>query len=318
MKRVFFTRPLPESVADMARAYFEVEMREENTPLKIGQMRAALNLYDGVLMMFGDTFSAEVFREAERPRCKVLANYGVGINHIDLAAARAAGVMVTHVPGAVTDATADIAMTLIMMSARRAGEGERMVRAGQWPGWNPTQLLGTHVTGKTVGIIGMGRIGAAVARRCHFGFDMEVLYYNRSEKDVNFPAERVVRLEELLSRADFSVIALPASVDTHHLVNAEMLAWMPSSAHLINVARGDIVDETALIAALKSGRIAGAGLDVYEYEPHVPEALKAIENAVLLPHMGTSTLEVRERMGRVAVENLRAALSGEAPPNLVN
>lgn len=317
MKRIYFTRPLPESVADMAREHFDVEMREENTPLKIGQMRAALNLYDGVLMMFGDTFSGEVFREAQNPRCKVLANYGVGINHIDLEAARSAGVMVTNVPGAVTDATADIGMTLIMMTARRAGEGERMVRAGQWPGWNPTQLLGTHVTGKTVGIIGMGRIGGGIAKRCHHGFGMEVIYTARSDKDPGFPAQRV-DLPELLERADFAVVAVPANPDTHHLINAEALARMPRHAHLINVARGDIVDEAALIAALQEGRIAGAGLDVYEHEPDVPEALKALENAVLLPHMGTSTLEVREKMGRVAVENLRAALAGETPPNLVN
>ncbi|MFN3209528.1 MAG: 2-hydroxyacid dehydrogenase [Roseovarius sp.] len=317
MKRVYFTRPLPESVADMARAHFEVEMREENTPLKIGQMRAALNLYDGVLMMFGDSFSSEVFREAQNPRCKVLANYGVGINHIDLDAARSAGVLVTNVPGAVTDATADIAMTLIMMSARRAGEGERMVRAGKWPGWNPTQLLGTHVTGKTVGIIGMGRIGTAIAQRCHYGFGMDVIYTARSDKTPGFACERVA-LNDLLARADFTVVAVPVSPDTRHLVGAEELARMPRRAHLINIARGDIVHESALIAALRDGRIAGAGLDVYENEPEVPAALTALENVVLLPHMGTSTLEVREMMGRVAVENLRAALAGETPPNLVN
>ncbi|MEM7074715.1 MAG: D-glycerate dehydrogenase [Pseudomonadota bacterium] len=317
MKRVYFTRPMPDSVADMARAHFEIEMRAENTPLKIGQMRAALNLYDGVLMMFGDTFSAEVFREAEQPRCKILANYGVGINHIDLDAARAAGVMVTNVPGAVTDATADVAMTLILMSARRAGEGERMVRAGRWPGWNPTQFLGTHVTGKTVGIIGMGRIGTAVARRCHHGFGMEVLYTARSDKAPGFPAARV-SLGDLLGQADFAVISLPASAETRHLIGAEQLALMPETSHLINVARGDIVDEAALIAVLKANGIAGAGLDVYEHEPRVPEALRVLENAVLLPHMGTSTLEIREKMGRVAIENLRAALAGDVPPNLVN
>ncbi|MEM6578951.1 MAG: D-glycerate dehydrogenase [Pseudomonadota bacterium] len=317
MKRVFFTRPLPDSVAEMARAHFDVEMRAENTPLKIGQMRAALNLYDGVLMMFGDSFSAEVFREAEQPRCKVLANYGVGINHIDLASARAAGVMVTNVPGAVTDATADIAMTLILMSARRSGEGERMVRAGAWPGWNPTQLLGTHVTGKTVGIVGMGRIGTAVARRCHFGFGMDVIYTARSDKTLDFPVMRV-DLADLLQRADFAVVAVPAGPDTRHLIGAEQLALMPATSHLINVARGDIIDESALIKALQTRRIAGAGLDVYEHEPRVPERLKALENAVLLPHMGTSTLEVREKMGRVAIDNLRAALAGEVPPNLVN
>lgn len=316
MKRVYFTRPLPDSVVEMARAHFDVEMRAENTPLKIGQMRAALNLYDGVLTMFGDTYSAEVFRDAEHPRCKVLANFGVGINHIDVAAARSAGVMVTNVPGAVTDATADIGMTLLMMSARRAGEGERMVRAGKWPGWNPTQLLGTHVTGKTVGIIGMGRIGSAIAQRCYHGFGMQVIYTARSDKDPGFPAQRVT-LEELLSRADFSVIAVPASPETYHMIDAEALARMPRRAHLINIARGDIIDEAALIAVLQEGRIAGAGLDVYEHEPDVPDALKALENVVLLPHMGTSTLEVREKMGAVVVENLRAALSGETPPNLV-
>lgn len=316
MKRVYFTRPLPDSVVEMARAHFDVEMRAENTPLKIGQMRAALNLYDGVLTMFGDTYSAEVFRDAEHPRCKVLANFGVGINHIDVAAARSAGVMVTNVPGAVTDATADIGMTLLMISARRAGEGERLVRAGKWPGWNPTQLLGTHVTGKTVGIIGMGRIGSAIAQRCHHGFDMEVIYTARSDKDPGFPAQRVT-LEELLSRADFSVVAMPASPETHHMIDAEALARMPRRAHLINIARGDIIDEAALIAVLQEGRIAGAGLDVYEHEPDVPDALKALESVVLLPHMGTSTLEVREKMGAVVVENLRAALTGETPPNLV-
>lgn len=318
MKRVYFTRPLPESVADMARAHFDVELRSENTPLKMGQMRAALNLYDGVLMMFGDSFSAEVFREAHNPRCKVLANYGVGINHIDLEAARAAGVMVTNVPGAVTEATADIAITLIMMSARRAGEGERMVRAGKWPGWNPTQLLGTHVTGKTVGIIGMGRIGSAIAQRCHFGFDMKVQYWSRSEKQFSFPATRVMQLEELLAQSDFCVVALPAGPQTIHLINAEMLAHMAPTSHLINIARGDIIDEAALIRALKEHQIMGAGLDVYEHEPTVPDELKALDNAVLLPHMGTSTLEVREKMGRIAVENLRAALNSETPPNLVN
>lgn len=315
--RVYFTRPLPESVADMARAHFEVEMRTENTPLKIGQMRAALNLYDGVLMMFGDTFSAEVFRDAQSPRCKVLANYGAGINHIDLAAARSAGVMVTNVPGAVTDATADIGMTLILMSARRAGEGERMLRAGKWPGWNPTQLLGLHVTGKTVGIVGMGRIGAAIARRCHHGFGMDVIYTARSDKEPGFPARRV-EMDALLQRSDFVVVAVPASPETRHLIGAEQLAQMQPHAHLINIARGDIVDEAALITALEAGQIGGAGLDVFEHEPNVPAALKALENVTLLPHMGTSTLEVRETMGRVAIENLRAALAGEAPPNLVN
>ena len=313
------TRPLPEAVLTRARELFdEVEVRDDTAPLKIGQMRAALTLYDGVLPTLGDMFSAEVFRDAESPRCKVLANFGVGYNHIDVTAAKAAGVMVTNTPGAVTDATADIAMTLILMSARRAGEGERLVRAGGWAGWHPTQMLGLHVTGKTVGIIGMGRIGQAIARRCHFGFGMNVIYYNRSEKDLGFDADRAETMQDLAARADIVVVAVPGGAETHHLIGADLFAAMKSTAHFVNIARGDVVDEAALIAALGSGQIAGAGLDVYENEPKVPDALRALENVVLLPHLGTAALEVRAAMGLMAVENLYAALNGETPPNLIS
>lgn len=313
------TRPLPEAVLTRARELFdEVEVRDDTAPLKIGQMRAALTLYDGVLPTLGDMFSAEVFRDAESPRCKVLANFGVGYNHIDVAAAKAAGVMVTNTPGAVTDATADIAMTLILMSARRAGEGERLVRAGGWTGWHPTQMLGLHVTGKTVGIIGMGRIGQAIARRCHFGFDMNVIYYNRSEKDLGFDADRAETMQDMAAKADIVVVAVPGGAETHHLIGADLFSAMKPTAHFVNIARGDVVDEAALIAALGSGQIAGAGLDVYENEPKVPDALRALENVVLLPHLGTAALEVREAMGLMAVENLSAALNGETPPNLIS
>lgn len=318
MKRVYLTRPLPDAVIARAREYFEIEVRDCNEPLKIGQMRAALALYDGVLATLGDMFSAEVFRDTENPRCKILANFGVGHNHIDGQAARAAGVLVTNTPGAVTDATADIALTLILMSARRACEGDRLVRSGEWSGWNPTQLLGQHVSGKTVGVIGMGRIGQAIARRCHFGFGMKVVYCNRSEKQLEFPAKRLENVEDTVAQADFVVVALPGGPETRHLIGAAVLAAMKPTAHFINVARGDVVDEPALIKALKAGKIAGAGLDVYEHEPKVPGALKAMANVVLLPHLGTAALEVREAMGFMAIENLRAALTGETPPNLVN
>jgi len=318
LSRVYLTRPLPDAVLTRAYELFdEVEVREDTAPLKIGQMRAALTLYDGVLPTLGDMFSAEVFRDAEGPRCKVLANFGVGYNHIDVSAAKAAGVMVTNTPGAVTDATADIAMTLILMSARRAGEGERLVRSGQWAGWHPTQMLGLHVTGKTVGIIGMGRIGQAIAQRCHQGFGMKVMYYNRSEKDLPFPATRAETLHDLAAGADIVVVAVPGGADTHHLIGADLFAAMRPSAHFINIARGDVVDEAALIAALEAGQLAGAGLDVYEHEPKVPDALRGMENVTLLPHLGTAALEVREAMGLMAVENLRAALNGETPPNLI-
>ena len=317
MKRILITRPMPDAVTGAARAHFDVEMRDETTPMKLGQMRGALALYDGILPTLGDLFSAEVFDEAQSCRCKILANFGVGYNHIDVEAARGVGVAVTNTPGAVTDATADIAMTLILMSARRAGEGERMVRAGQWPGWNPTQMLGLHVTGKTVGIIGMGRIGEAIARRCHFGFGMRVVFHNRSPKSVDF-AEQLDRIEDVAGAADFVVAAVPGGAATRHLIDAEILSAMKPTAHLVNISRGDVVDEAALITALQARRIAGAGLDVYEHEPQVPDALKAMENVVLLPHLGTAALEVREAMGLRAVENLRAFFAGESPPDQVN
>lgn len=309
---------MPERVIESARRYFEIETRDDTTPLKPGQMRGALTLYDGILPTLGDLFQAPVFREAEQSRCRILANFGVGYNHIDVAAARAAGIAVTNTPGAVTDATADIAIMLILMSARRAGEGERMLRAGKWPGWNPTQMLGLHVTGKTVGIIGMGRIGQAIARRCHFGFGMDVIYYNRSEKGMAFPARQLARIEDVAAQADIVVVAVPGGAETRHIIDARVFAAMKQTAHFVNIARGDVVDEAALIAALQGGRIAGAGLDVYEREPDVPAALVAMENATLLPHLGTSALEVREAMGLMAVENLRAFFAGESPPNLVN
>ncbi len=308
---------MPERVSEAARALFEVEMREENTPLKPGQMKGALALYDGIMPTLGDMFSAEIFAEAENSRCRILANFGVGTNHIDVAAARAVGIAVTNTPGAVTDATADIAVMLMLMSARRAGEGERMLRAGRWAGWNPTQMLGLHMTGKTVGIVGMGRIGQAIARRCHYGFGMEVLYYNRSPKPVDLPARQVESLEALAGQVDFLVAALPGGAETRNIIGAEVLAAMRPTAHLVNIARGDVVDEAALIAALREGRIAGAGLDVYAREPEVPEALRRMENVTLLPHLGTAAREVREAMGLMAVENLRAFFAGEALPNPV-
>lgn len=318
MKRILLTRPLPDRVVEAAQDLFDVEMRAENTPLKMGQMRGALALYDGILPTLGDMFSAQVFEEAENSRCRILANFGVGYNHIDALAARGSGIAVTNTPGAVTDATADIAMMLILMSARRAGEGERMVRAGLWSGWNPTQMLGMHVTGKTVGIVGMGRIGQAIARRCHFGFGMQVIYCNRSPKALDFPARQLETPQDVADAADVVVVAVPGGAETRHLIGAEFLAAMKPTAHLVNVARGDVLDEAALITALQTGRIAGAGLDVYEREPEVPAALRTMESVTLLPHLGTAALEVREAMGLMAVENLRAFFAGETPPNLVN
>lgn len=309
--RLLITRPLPEPVMQAARARFEVTARESTLPLSRPELEAALADYDLVLPTLGDLFSADLF--ATQPRARLLANFGVGFNHIDVAAARAAGVAVSNTPGAVTDATADIALTLLLMTARRAGEGERLLRAGLWQGWHPTQLLGQHVSGKTVAIIGMGRIGQAIARRCHFGFGMQVIFHARRPLTLDFPAEQVPF--ETAMQADFVVLAVPGGAETRHLIDARALGLMRPHAILVNIARGDVVDEAALIAALQQGQIAGAGLDVYEQEPTVPEALKTLENVTLLPHLGTAALEVRTAMGLMAVENLIAFAEGRPPPN---
>lgn len=301
---------------EAAEARFDVTCRGTTQPMTHAECVAALAEYDIVLPTLGDAFRAEAFAAVPSPRCKLLANFGAGFNHIDVTHARAAGVEVTNTPGAVTDSTADIALTLILMTARRAGEGERLVRSGAWTGWHPTQLLGMHVTGKTVCIIGMGRIGQAIARRCHFGFGCRVVYVNRSVKAVDFPAEQM-QMADALACADVVVVATPGGAETHHLVGAEVFAAMQPHAIFVNIARGDIVDEAALIASLREGRIAAAGLDVYEFEPEVPQALRRMENVTLLPHLGTSALEPREDMGRMALDNIIAFAEGRSVPNPV-
>jgi lactate dehydrogenase-like 2-hydroxyacid dehydrogenase len=300
-----------------ALADFDVTYRDIDTPMSADEMRAALRDYDGVLPTLGDMFSADLFAQIENPRCKILANFGVGYNHIDATAAKASGVQVSNTPGAVTDATADIGMTLMLMTARRAGEGERLVRSGAWTGWHPSQLLGMHLTGKTVGIVGMGRIGQAVAQRCHYGFSMPVKYFSRSAKDLAYEAEHISDLKALVAAVDVVVIAVPGGDETHHLINADVLAAMRPHGLLINIARGNIIEESALIDALQAGAIGGAGLDVYEFEPQVPEALRALDNAVLLPHLGTASHEVRLNMWMMAVQNLKAGIAGQTPPNAV-
>lgn len=315
--KIWITRPMPAAVETRARDAFDVELRESTAPLSKDEMVRALTEFDIVVPTLGDLFSEQIFAAVPEPRCKLLANFGVGYNHIDVAAATKAGVAVTNTPGAVTDATADVAMTLILMTARRAGEGERLVRSGGWQGWHPTQMLGQHVTGKTVGIVGMGRIGQAIARRCHFGFGMQVAYVARSEKDLDFAAERAADLTSLAGAVDFLVLAVPGGADTKHLIGAETLSAMRSSAILVNIARGEVVDEAALIAALQNGQIAGAGLDVYEFEPAVPDALIEMENVTLLPHLGTATEEVRTDMGMMALDNVAAFVAGAALPNSV-
>ena len=314
--KLLISRDLPQRNLDLAAARFEMTLREVDAPMTRAECQAALSDYDIVLPTLGDAFGAETFEGLGEGladvRCKLLANFGVGYNHIHVPSAQAAGIAVTNTPGAVTDATADIAMTLILTTARRAGEGERMLRAGNWTGWAPTQMLGLHMSGKRVGIVGLGRIGQAIARRCHFGFGMAVSYVSRSDKDVPFDVERASDLEALAAAVDFLVVAVPGGADTRLMIGAQVFDAMSPHAHLINIARGDVVDD-----ALRGGRIGGAGLDVYEFEPRVPEALLGLENVTLLPHLGTAALEVRTDMGRMAVANIAAFLKGDPLPNPV-
>lgn len=316
MKTLFITRPLPARVIDAAKERFDVTVRGDTSPMSETEVASVLAEYDAVLPTLGDACRGAAFEGSVR--AKILANFGVGYNHIDVDAARAAGLQVTNTPGAVTDATSDIAMTLILMTARRAGEGERMVRSGAWAGWHPTQLLGMHLGGKTLGIIGMGRIGKAIARRAVLGFGMECVFFNRSVvADAGVPARQLTTVEDVASTADVLVVAVPATPETHHIMSAKVFAAMKPSAIFINIARGDVMDEAALVAALQAGQIAGAGLDVYEFEPQVSPELIAMENVTLLPHLGTAALEVRENMGLMAIDNLIAWEEGRALPNPV-
>lgn len=315
--KLLVTRTMTERATKSIAARFDAEFRDD-TPLSAADAAQALRDYDAILPTLGDDFSAPAFAGGDL-RCRILANFGAGYNHIDVAAAKAAGVVVTNTPDVVTDATADIALTLILMTMRRASSGERILRAGQWTGWKPTQFLGGHVTGATVGIVGMGRIGKAIARRCHLGFGMQVVFHNRSTVSaLDIPARQMPGLHETLRACDIAVVAVPGGAGTRHLIGPDELQALGVDSYLVNIARGDVVDEAALIAALQSGRIAGAGLDVYEKEPHVPQALIDAPNTTLLPHLGTATDEVRTEMGLRALDNLIAFDEGRQPRDPVN
>jgi len=311
---VVVTRKLPAEVEAELQKDFEARLNADDSPLTPGQLQEALRTADALLPTVTDKFTAEVLA-TEPLRAKLLANFGVGFNHIDVNAAKARGLSVSNTPDVLTDATADIAMILLLTVARRTGEGERHVRAGQWTGWRPTHMIGTQVSGKTLGLIGMGRIARAVARRAHHGFGMKVLFHDpfppSPQEAAALGAEGLASLDEVLARSDFVSLHCPATPETRHLMNAERFGRMRKTAFLINTARGDVVDEAALVAALQSGQIAGAALDVFEREPVVTPALLTMENVVLLPHLGSATRETRAAMGMRALENLRLFFSGK-------
>jgi lactate dehydrogenase-like 2-hydroxyacid dehydrogenase len=316
---VVVTRRLPAEAEAAVAARFDTRLNAGDEPLGPDAIAAALREADGLLCTVTDRITADLLATAGRG-ARVLANFGVGVNNIDLAAAREAGVVVTNTPDVLTDDTADLAIALLLAVARRLGEGERVLRAGAWSGWAPTQLLGTRVSGKTLGIVGYGRIGRAVARRAHFGFGMRVLYHSRrphAPAQGDPPAQFRACLRELLAESDAVSLHCPATPETRRLIDAAALASMRREAFLVNTARGDVVDEPALVAALRDGVIAGAGLDVYEREPRLADGLAELSNVVLLPHLGSATVETRVAMGLRAVANLDAVFAGRQPADRV-
>lgn len=318
--RIVVTRRLPAAVEERLRSEFDARLNAGDHPFTTAELQDALRTADALLPTVTDRFTAEVL-SVEPRRARILANFGVGFNHIDVATAKARGIVVTNTPDVLTDDTADDAVMLMLMVARRAGEGERHVRAGAWTGWRPTHMLGTRVTGKTLGLIGMGRIARAVAKRAHDGFGMRVIFHDPypppPEVARELGAEPRAQLEDVLREADFVSLHCPATPETHHLLDAGRLALMRPTAFLVNTARGDVVDEVALVAALEQGRIAGAALDVFEREPEVHPALLAMENVVLLPHLGSATEESRMAMGLRALDNLKAFFAGKSPRDRV-
>jgi len=317
--KIIVTRKLPDPVEARLKSLFTVALNPSDVPFSKAKLTTAMTRADGLLCTFGDKIDADILAANGARKAKIIANFGVGTNHIDLETAEDIGVVVTNTPGVLNDATADLAMALILASTRRMYFHEARLRRGEWEGFDITSGLGSSLRGKTLGVIGMGRIGTALAHRAHFGFGMKVIYFNRSK--VLLPsipeAEVAETIDALMAAADVVSLHVPGDAQNRHLISAERLAMMKPDAHLINTARGDVVDEAALITALESGSIAAAGLDVFEQEPAVPEALKALENVTLLPHIGSATLETRIAMGMRAVDNLVAFFAEQVPPHQV-
>ena len=317
---LLITRRLPASVLARLRATYDVTVNPDDRSLGREGLLSALRSYDALSPTITDKLDADLL-QTPGLKARIIANFGAGFEHIDLAAAKRANIVVTNTPDALTDATAELTILLILMVSRRAGEGERAVRAGRWTGWTPTQLLGTDVKGKTLGLVGFGRIAKEAARRARAAMGMRIAYHSRSraaaDEEAALGAEHHSSLDSLLAASDVVSLHCPGGEATRHLINAQTLARMKSTAILINTARGSVVDEEALATALAQRQIAAAGLDVYEREPAVPASLQELENIVLLPHLGSATLEARTAMGMQMADNLDSFFDGKPPPNRV-
>jgi len=308
--KIYCTAPIPKAGPDLlTKQGMLVHVYDKDTAAPLSEITEGLNDADALICLLSDPIDAKMINAA--PRLKIIANYAVGYNNIDLQAARDKGIVVTNTPDVLTAATADLTWALILAVSKRIPESERYLRQGQFFGWRPKLMLGGDVSGKTIGIVGAGRIGQAVARRA-VGFDMQVLYHSRNQNidfETSTPA-KYVELDQLLQESDFISLHCPLSEETHYLINAQNISLMKKGAYLINTARGPVVDEAALISALESGHLAGAGFDVYEQEPVVPQSLLELDNVVLVPHIGSATYETRDEMARICALNIIEVLEG--------
>lgn len=317
--KVFVTREIPKPGLDLLRKYCEVEVNPHDRVLTKQEIIRGIKGKDALLCLLTDNIDEEII--ASNPNLKVIANYAVGYNNIDVAAATKYSIPVTNTPGVLTETTADLTFALLMCAARRLVEGDKFMRAGKYKGWGPMLMLGHEVYGKTLGIIGLGRIGSAVAKRAVNGFNMKVIYYEHdgSKPEVDKAlGVKYADFDELLKQADFITLHVPLNDQTKHMISTKEFGLMKNTAILINTSRGPVINEKALVEVLKKGKIAGAALDVYEEEPAMAPGLKILDNALIVPHVGSATIETRTKMAIMVAENVIAAVQCKVPPNLVN
>ena len=317
MAKVFVSRRLPDLVMDQLASLFELSCNPHDRTLSPTELVQYTKGQDGLVSLLSDKIDADYLNQVSS--LKIVANYAVGYNNIDIAAAKKRNIVVTNTPGVLTETSADTAMALMLAVARRVVEADAFVRAGKWKGWYPTEFLGKDVWGSQLGIIGLGRIGRAVARRAR-GFNMQVSYWNRTRLS-SAEEERLglhyQPLDELIKSVDFISLHVAYTPETHHLIDTAALEKMAPSTYLINTSRGAVIDEAALVRALAAGQIAGAGLDVFEQEPRLTPGLTELNNVVLLPHLGSASWQTRQKMGELVIQNLQAFFSGDPVPNVV-